>query len=93
VLLFDGVFLLRPDLVAFWDFSIFVQADFDEIVRRASARDAESMEGAGAVLERYRRRYIPGQELYFSRCRPQEIADVVIDNTDVLAPNPVWMPD
>ena len=86
VLLFDGVFLLRPELRALWDFSIFVQAGFNETLRRAEARDRELMGGAQAVRERYRRRYIPGQELYFSRCAPQEIADIVIDNTDVNEP-------
>jgi uridine kinase len=84
-LLFDGVFLLRSELVPLWDFSIFVHADFDEIVRRAQARDADSMGGLEAVRERYRIRYIPGQELYFSRCAPQEAADAVIDNTDISA--------
>jgi len=86
ILLFDGVFLLRDELRAFWDFSIFVHADFDEVVRRAEVRDRELMGGAQAVRERYRKRYIPGQELYFSRCAPQEAADVVIDNTDVNEP-------
>jgi uridine kinase len=92
VLLFDGVFLLRPELRPFWDFSVFVQADFDEIVCRAEARDSELMGGVEAVRERYRNRYIPGQKLYFSRCRPQEIAEVVIDNTDVSDPQPVRFP-
>lgn len=92
VLLFDGIFLLRPELAPFWDFSIFVHADFDEIVRRAEARDRELMGGVEAVRERYRRRYIPGQELYFSRCAPRAIADVVIDNTDVLEPTVVRIP-
>ena len=88
-LLFDGVFLLRPELRPLWDFSIFVQADFDEIVRRAEARDAGMMGGAEAVRERYWKRYIPGQELYFSRCAPQEVADVVIKNTDTDDPTMV----
>lgn len=92
ILLFDGVFLLRPELKPFWDFSIFLHADFDEIVRRAEVRDRELMGGAEAVRERYRRRYIPGQELYFSRCDPQEAADVVIDNTNVLEPELVRLP-
>jgi uridine kinase len=92
ILLFDGVFLLRDELRPFWDFSIFVHADFDEIVRRAEARDRELMGGVEAVRERYRTRYIPGQELYFSRCAPQEIADVVIDNTNVLKPKLVRSP-
>lgn len=86
ILLFDGVFLLRPELRSLWDFSIFVHAEFDEIIRRAEVRDRELMGGVEAMRERYRCRYIPGQELYFSRCAPQEIADVVIDNTDVSDP-------
>jgi uridine kinase len=92
ILLFDGVFLLRPELAPLWDFSIFVHADFDEIVRRAEARDRELMGGAEAVRDRYRQRYIPGQELYFSCCTPQEISDVVIDNTDVSKPKSVRFP-
>jgi uridine kinase len=83
VLLFDGVFLLSPELRSLWDFSIFVQAGFDESLRRAEARDRELMGGVERVRERYRTRYIPGQELCFSRCAPQQVADVVIENTDV----------
>jgi uridine kinase len=86
ILLFDGIFLLRPELRPDWDFAIFVRCDFGEIVRRAEARDAEAMGGIEAVRERYRRRYLPTQELYFSRCAPQETADVVIDNTDLVRP-------
>jgi uridine kinase len=86
ILLFDGVFLLRPELRPLWDFSIFVQADFDEIIRRAGARDRELFGDAEAVRTRYQRRYIPGQELYFSRCAPQEIADVLVDNNDPARP-------
>jgi uridine kinase len=92
VLLFDGVFLLRPELRPFWDFSIFVQADFDETLRRAEARDLELMGGVEAVKERYLSRYISGQELYFSRCAPQEIADVVIENTSVSEPRVIRIP-
>jgi uridine kinase len=86
ILLFDGVFLLRPELRSLWDYSIFVQADFDETLRRAEERDRELMRGVETVRGRYRKRYIPGQELYFSRCAPQEIAEVVVDNTDVNEP-------
>lgn len=86
ILLFDGVFLLRPELRPYWDYSIFVHAGFDEIVRRAEARDRELMGGVETVRERYRSRYIPGQELYFSRCAPRENADIVVDNSDTSDP-------
>ena len=86
ILLFDGVFLLRDELRPIWDFTIFVQADFDETLRRAEARDRELMRGVETVRGRYRKRYIPGQELYFSSCAPQEVAEVVLDNTNVNEP-------
>jgi uridine kinase len=47
VLLFDGVFLLRPDLIEYWDFTIFVEADFDTTVRRAERRDAALPKNTG----------------------------------------------
>jgi uridine kinase len=81
ILLFDGIFLLRDELRELWDFSIFVHCTFEEIIRRAEARDAKLLGGVEAVRERYRKRYVPGQELYFDRCRPREVASTVVDNT------------
>lgn len=82
VLLFDGVFLLRPELRAHWDLRIFVDVTPEEALRRALVRDADLLGGADAVRERYHRRYLPGQRLYRQRCSPAAHADVVIDNTD-----------
>jgi uridine kinase len=78
VLLVDGVFLLRPELRASWDFTIFVSASFDETLRRAVSRDLEFFGTADEVERRYRVRYIPGQKLYFAQARPDETADAVI---------------
>jgi uridine kinase len=82
VLLFDGVFLLRPELMAYWDFTIFVEADFETILARAAERDAVLFGSAEEVRKRYEHRYIPGQKLYYAESRPKERADVVIDNND-----------
>ena len=51
IVLFDGVFLLRPELRPFWDFSIFVQADFDETrsPRRGSRPGTVRRRGGGQV--------------------------------------------
>jgi uridine kinase len=38
VLLFDGVFLLRPELAGAWDFRIFISVGSEEIIRRAHPR-------------------------------------------------------
>jgi uridine kinase len=86
VLLFDGVFLLRSELLGYWDFSIFVYASFEEILRRSELRDCELLGGEEATRARYLDRYLPGQELYLRRSEPHQRADVLIDNTVVAEP-------
>jgi uridine kinase len=86
ILLFDGVFLLRSELVEYWDFTIFVEAAFETTLARAEQRDASLFGNAEGVRERYEQRYIPGQELYFTEARPKERAKVVIDNNDLSNP-------
>ena len=86
VLIVDGVFLLRRELYASWDLRVFVSAGFDETLRRALVRDAALFGSRAEVERRYRARYIPGQRLYFSRCRPEDAADVVVVNDDASRP-------
>lgn len=86
VLLLDGVFLQRPELRDLWDLRVFVDVDPDEAVRRAETRDAGLLGGPEAVRERYRLRYLPGQQIYRERCSPTAHADIVIDNTDLHHP-------
>lgn len=86
VLLFDGVFLLRPELLAHWDFTIFVRVAFETTLARAVKRDAALFGGAEEVRRRYEQRYIPGQQLYLAACAPAVRAQVVVDNNDPAKP-------
>jgi uridine kinase len=86
VLLFDGVFLLRPELFESWDLRIFVSVGFDEALRRALDRDAALFGSRHEVERRYRSRYIPGQRLYLAGARPTETADLVVFNDDPARP-------
>ena len=86
ILLFDGVFLLRSELMEYWDFTIFVEADFETILTRADQRDANLFGSIEEVRKRYKKRYIPGQELYYGECRPQERAEIILDNNDPSSP-------
>lgn len=83
VLLVDGVFLLRPELVAFWDFRIFVDVSFATALERAMRRDVALFGSSEAVQARYHERYIPGQRLYFEAAHPQEHADAIVYNDDL----------
>lgn len=81
VLLFDGVFLSRPELQASWDLTIWLDVPFEVTVERAVARDSRDGGDAAITRGKYERRYVPGQRLYLTRCRPRERADIVVDNT------------
>ena len=81
ILLFDGVFLLRPELIALWDFTVFVAVPFAETRRRAAARDLTPF-GNRELLHRYAVRYVPGLQLYFRLAQPLAKASAVLDNED-----------
>ncbi|MEV4620602.1 cytidylate kinase family protein [Asanoa sp. NPDC049573] len=88
VLLFDGVFLLRQELIDRWDLSIFVSASFETTLHRARRRDQTASKDAAEVERRYRSRYIPSQQFYFDTVRPADTADIVVDNDD--PGRPAW---
>ncbi|GAA2563176.1 hypothetical protein GCM10010435_39140 [Winogradskya consettensis] len=88
VLLFDGVFLMRPELVDRWDLRVLVSADFEETLSRARTRDLAAYGSVDEVEQRFRRRYGPSQELYRARVHPAGHADIIIHNDD--PQRPVW---
>jgi uridine kinase len=88
VLLFDGVFLQRPELFDRWDLRIFVSAAFEETLARARARDRALYGSATEVERRYRSRYIPSQQFYFDTARPTDHADIIVHNDE--PQQPAW---
>jgi uridine kinase len=88
VLLFDGVFLLRPELIDRWDLRIFVSAAFEETLVRARTRDRVLYGSVTEVERRFHERYRPSQELYFDTARPADHADIVVHNDE--PDQPTW---
>jgi uridine kinase len=86
ILLFDGVFLLRPELVDLWDFRVFITVASEEIIRRARIRDAEVYGSPDDAERRFRARYLPSQRHYRGTVRPAELAHVVLENDDPSQP-------
>lgn len=82
VLIFDGVFLLRPELRQFWDTSIFLDAPFEVAVPRMAGRDG----GPPEVAAPENQRYIEGQKLYLRGCEPKRNATIVIDHKNLESP-------
>ena len=88
VLLFDGVFLLRPELIDRWDLCIFVSAGFDVALDRARTRDVALFGSATEIERRHRERYRPSQQFYFDTVRPIDQADIIVHNDD--PEQPAW---
>ncbi len=82
ILLFDGVFLLRPEIAHWWDLAIYLHVPEEVILERAKVRDAPLFGSPEAVEARYRSRYLPGQALYRDEAKPQHAAHIVVDNSD-----------
>lgn len=80
VLVFDGVFLQRPELASCWGRVVFLEIQEEEVLRRAMSRDTALL--GPQVQERYLYRYLPAQRVYQDEVGPSERAHVVIDNQD-----------
>ncbi|MFF0264224.1 uridine kinase [Kribbella sp. NPDC004536] len=86
ILIADGCFLQRPELNNYWDLRIYVHVPFETVLHRGANRDAAWMPSLAAAEERYRTRYIPGEQLYVSEVHPAESADLVVHNEDPASP-------
>jgi uridine kinase len=86
VLLLDGVFLLRPELIDRWDLSIFVSAAFEQTLDRARIRDLARLGSTAEIERRFRTRYIPAQKLYLATARPADHADIIVHNDEPRLP-------
>jgi uridine kinase len=78
----EGMFLLRDDLAALWDFSVFLDVPFSETARRMAIRDGTHADPDHVSM----RRYVEGQRLYFDAVRPWARASLVVDNSDPVTP-------
>lgn len=94
VLVFDGLFLQRPELEANWDIMIFLDADarrerewLDYLLREVPDDVGDR---ASTIDERLRQarwpRYRDGWRIYVDAVQPSATATVVIDNNDFRSP-------
>jgi uridine kinase len=86
VVVVDGVFLQRPELVDLWDATVWVEVDLDVAAQRALERDFVRIDSLDAEHERYRLRYLPAQRRYIDEQRPSERATFVLRNTGLDEP-------
>jgi uridine kinase len=83
-LIFDGIFLHRPELRNVWSLSVFLAASFDVTIPRCASRGPDW--GSADVNAPSNQRYIEGQNIYLRDNEPQTRAHIVIDYSDFTNP-------
>jgi uridine kinase len=94
ILIFDGLFLHRRELIAHWDLTVFLIAEgrremaWGAYLNRDLPKDetARRLEIAARVDRARRSRYVDGQALYEHECDPLRCANILIDNDDLRYP-------
>ncbi|GID96319.1 uridine kinase [Amorphoplanes digitatis] len=82
VLVVDGLFLHREEVVNDWDLTVFLDVPFAVTARRMAVRDGTDPDPEHPGM----RRYVQAQRIYFAACSPQRRAGILIDNQNFDAP-------
>jgi len=84
ILLFEWIFIFRPELIKYWDLKLFINVDFEVSLERNIKREKDLLHigSEEKIREKYNIRYMPWQKLYFKDATPKVNADIVIDNND-----------
>jgi uridine kinase len=92
ILLVDGAFLHAPELREQWDFTIWLDVDWQSALLRVARRDGTRGGADDLVREAYKTGWMPRQLWYEQSVRPRERVDVIMDNSDVERPYIVRAP-
>lgn len=83
ILLFDGIFLHRLELIKWWSWSVWLEVSPTISLSRWRAREGGGSLDQGAEQNL---RYLKGQELYLADADPRKRATRIVNNNDLLAP-------
>jgi uridine kinase len=86
ILLVDGPFLHTSELREQWDFAVWLEVDWQSLLRRAARRDGTWGGPAALVRAAYQAGWMPRHLHYEESVHPHDRVDVVIDNCDVARP-------
>jgi uridine kinase len=79
VIALEGIYLLKPAFMAYYDLSIWVECSFETALERALARGQEGLPPEETV-HAYRTIYFPAQEIHIRRDNPKAAATFILNN-------------
>jgi uridine kinase len=86
VLLFEGIFIFRRELNAYWDFRVLLDVDAATSLSRDLDRDTDVIGPAEVVRRKNEARYEPAWQIYVNEEHPESKADVIVDHRDFIRP-------
>ncbi len=82
VVIVDGTFLQRSELLPHWDHRIYVEVSLELARARGIARDSALLGGRERTAELYDQRYLPAARLYLREVDPKASATQIFHNHD-----------
>ncbi|QIW18178.1 hypothetical protein [Bacillus thuringiensis] len=82
VLIVDGTFLLKKDVVHLFDYKIFVDTDFEIARKRGAKRETKAFGSYEEAEKMFLNRYHAACKMYIDEHNPKSCADVVFQNSD-----------
>jgi uridine kinase len=86
LVLVEGLFLLRKEFHGCFDLTIRLKIPFDLVLKRALIRDVPDLGSYEYVRRHYEMQVLPAQSLYERLVDPDNIADIVIENSNTQVP-------
>lgn len=83
IVIVEGVFLFRAEWRRYFDLTIFLSVQEVVAASRGITRDSALVPDAA---RRFQEKYLPAQRIFAQRNRPEDAADLVIDNSDFRNP-------
>ncbi|MGL1887421.1 MAG: hypothetical protein OCD76_12980 [Reichenbachiella sp.] len=82
VMITDGAYLLKPNYRNHWDIIIYLKTSFEIALNRGVERDKSKLGGVDKTKEKFEKRYHEASKMYLNENNPENLADIVIDNSD-----------
>ena len=82
IIITDGAYLFKPNYRKHWDIKIYLKTDFQTASMRGIKRDVELLGGLKEAIDKYNNRYHKASKIYIQKNQPEELADIIIDNTN-----------
>lgn len=75
----EGVFLFRKEIVDIWDLRIWLEMSPERSIERGATRDADFFGGLDIASTQYSTRFMPAYKYHIERDQPAESADYVFE--------------